>query len=54
MYHEKVYQEVITMSKKYDIPYLGICAGSQHLVLNNKGSLKKGGHTDSIKGLSRN
>lgn len=49
MYHEKVYQEVITMAKKYDIPYLGICAGSQHLVLNNNGSLKKGGYHGSIK-----
>lgn len=44
MYHEKVYQQVITMAKKYDIPYLGICAGSQHLVLNSRGSLKQGGH----------
>lgn len=47
MYHEKVYQEVITMAKKYDIPYLGICAGSQHLVLNGNGSLKQGGHGGS-------
>lgn len=44
MYHEKVYQQVITMAKKYDIPYLGLCAGSQHLVLNSQGSLKRGFH----------
>ena len=43
-YHEKVYQQVITMAKKLGIPYLGICAGSQHLVLNSGGYLKRGGH----------
>jgi len=47
IYHEKVYQAVIMMAKKYDIPYLGICAGSQHLVLNSHGSLKRSGHSDS-------
>lgn len=48
MYHEKVYQQILTMAKKYDIPYLGICAGAQHLILNSKGSLKKGGHKGLI------
>lgn len=47
--HEKVYQQVITMAKKYDIPYYGICAGSQHLVLNSHGSLKESGHYGEIK-----
>lgn len=46
VYHEKVYQQVITMAKKFDIPYLGLCAGAQHLVLNSNGALKRGGQTD--------
>lgn len=48
-YFEKVYQQIITIAKKYDIPYLGICAGAQHLVLNSQGSLKQGGHGGDTK-----
>lgn len=38
--HEITYQAIIDTSKKYAIPYIGICAGMQHLVLNHGGKLK--------------
>lgn len=50
--NEKIYQKVITVSSKYNIPYLGVCAGAQHLVLNNGGSLTGGtgqGRTVTLK-----
>ena len=37
---EKTYQKVINYSNSYHIPYLGICSGSQHLILNHDGALK--------------
>jgi gamma-glutamyl-gamma-aminobutyrate hydrolase PuuD len=37
---EIIYQKVINLAKKYRIPYLGICSGAQHLLLNNGGVLK--------------
>ncbi len=47
--HERLYQRVISFAKKHDIPYLGICAGSQHLILNNEGYLQPvQGHGGSI------
>ena len=33
------YQNMLDLSSKLNIPYLGICAGSQHLALYNGGSL---------------
>lgn len=38
--HELLYQRIISFAKKHDIPYLGICLGSQYLVLNNAGFLQ--------------
>lgn len=38
--YEKLYQQVISFAKKHDIPYLGICLGSQYLVLNSEGYLQ--------------
>lgn len=39
---EYIYQRVLDASKKYGIPYLGICAGMQHMILNNGGKLTGG------------
>jgi ankyrin repeat protein/gamma-glutamyl-gamma-aminobutyrate hydrolase PuuD len=36
---EHLYQAVLEISNKYHIPYLGICSGSQHLILNHEGYL---------------
>ncbi|OAI51015.1 hypothetical protein AYO37_00555 [Opitutia bacterium SCGC AG-212-L18] len=47
--HEKLYQQVISFAKKHDIPYLGICLGSQYLVLNSEGYLQPvKGHGNTI------
>lgn len=47
--YECLYQQVISFAKKHDIPYLGICLGSQHLILNNEGYLQPvQGHGGSI------
>jgi anthranilate/para-aminobenzoate synthase component II len=37
---EKTYQAVIEFSKKYSIPYLGLCAGHQHLALHSGSSIQ--------------
>ena len=39
--NEHLYQAIINQSSIFHIPYLGICSGSQHLVLFNNGTLKK-------------
>ncbi len=36
---ESHYQNMLDLSSKLNIPYLGVCAGSQHLALYNGGSL---------------
>lgn len=41
LHNEHLYQAIINQSNKFHIPYLGICSGSQHLVLNNEGFIKK-------------
>ena len=48
---EKLYQAILQKTDQYHLPYLGICAGAQHLVLQKKGALmplkgyEKGKHT---------
>lgn len=37
--HEQSYQSVINFAKQHNKPYLGICNGAQHLVLNEGGSV---------------
>ncbi|MFN7038770.1 MAG: ankyrin repeat domain-containing protein [Alphaproteobacteria bacterium] len=39
--NEHLYQSIIDISNKNHLPYLGICSGSQHLILSHKGSLNK-------------
>lgn len=36
---EKMWQQIAELSNKLDIPYLGICAGAQHLALHHGGTL---------------
>lgn len=48
LYNEKVYQQIVAMAKKYDIPYLGICAGAQHLLLKNDGYLQEVGYDGEV------
>ncbi|AIL65780.1 hypothetical protein NOVO_07185 [Rickettsiales bacterium Ac37b] len=38
---EYLYQDILSIVTKYDIPYLGICSGSQHLILHHGGTLGK-------------
>lgn len=38
---EKHYQNMLDISYNFNIPYLGICAGAQHLVLYHQGKLRK-------------
>ncbi len=38
---EKMYQTALEVSNKTGAPYLGICSGSQHLILNKGGKLKE-------------
>lgn len=46
---ELLYLKVINVAKKLDIPYLGICAGAQKMVLNAGGSLRQvSGHQDEV------
>jgi len=44
---EIIYQRIINIALKYDIPYLGICAGAQTLVLKQKGTLERVKYHDS-------
>ena len=37
--NEHLYQKIVTYAKENRIPYLGICSGSQHLLLNSGGQL---------------
>ncbi|MHC0448518.1 MAG: gamma-glutamyl-gamma-aminobutyrate hydrolase family protein, partial [Candidatus Lariskella arthropodorum] len=37
--NEKLYQSVLNVSNEFGIPYLGICSGAQHLILNKGGKL---------------
>ena len=37
---ENLYQLVLDQVLKHNIPYFGICAGAQHLILNTNGSLQ--------------
>lgn len=46
--YEHLYQRVISFARQYDIPYLGICSGNQHLILNN------GGYLQPVKGHEGN
>ncbi len=39
--HEYAYQNVINYAKANSIPYLGLCNGAQHLVLNSGGYIEK-------------
>jgi gamma-glutamyl-gamma-aminobutyrate hydrolase PuuD len=39
--HECAYQNVIDYAKEHSLPYLGLCNGAQHLILNNGGSIAK-------------
>jgi len=37
---EHLYQNIISFAKENGVPYIGFCAGAQHLVLNSKGFLQ--------------
>ncbi len=39
--HEYAYQNVINFSKANSVPYLGLCNGAQHLILNSGGLVAK-------------
>lgn len=41
MAHEYAYQNVINYAIEHNVPYLGICNGVQHLILNQGGSIAK-------------
>ncbi len=39
--HEYAYQNIINFAKVHSVPYLGLCNGAQHLILNNGGFIAK-------------
>lgn len=37
---EKLYQRILNLADKYDIPTIGMCSGNQHIILYHQGAFE--------------